>query len=67
MKILERNEITPLLKGKIEMADYKEQELLEYTNNPYIESLLSIFSEDDILEQFIAHRIYGKKFYLKIA
>lgn len=55
MRVLERNEITPLLKGKIEMANYKEQELVEYANNPFIEALPPIFSEDDILEQFIRY------------
>lgn len=57
MRVLERNNIVPILKGKIEMATYKEQELIEYVNNPFIESLPSIFTEDDILEQFTIYPI----------
>ncbi|MBM7616166.1 ATP-binding protein [Alkaliphilus hydrothermalis] len=57
MRVLERNNIVPILKGKIEMATYKEQELIEYSNNPFIESLPPIFTEDDILEQFTIYPI----------
>lgn len=42
-----------VLKGDFEEADYKEQALSEYSNNPFIEALPPIFSEDDILERFM--------------
>lgn len=52
MKSLEKiNNI--VLKGDIEHADYKPQMLSEYAQNPYIEALPPIFSEDDVLERFM--------------
>ncbi|MEC1722656.1 ATP-binding protein [Schinkia azotoformans] len=42
-----------VLKGDFEKADYKEQALSEYSNNPFIESLPPIFNEDDVLERFM--------------
>ncbi|ASS91884.1 ATP-binding protein [Aeribacillus pallidus] len=42
-----------VLKGDFEEADYKEQDLSEYSNNPFIEALPPIFSEDDVLERFM--------------
>lgn len=57
MRCLERNEITPLLKGKFEMANYKEQELIEYANNPFIEALPHIFSYNNILDRFTRYPI----------
>ncbi|MGF7060513.1 ATP-binding protein [Brassicibacter mesophilus] len=54
---MEKNKITPLLKGRIELACYKEQEIIEYANNPFIEALPPIFSEDDVLEQFTRYPI----------
>lgn len=57
MRCLERNEITPLLKGKFEMANYKEQELIEYANNPFIEGLPHIFSYNNILDRFTRYPI----------
>lgn len=42
-----------VLKGDFEEADYKEQELPEYCNNPFIEALPPIFTEDDVLERFM--------------
>lgn len=47
----------PLLKGKVELADYKEQELVEYTNNPFIEALPNIFSEEEVIDQFSRYPI----------
>lgn len=41
-----------ILKGDCEDASYKKQELNEYTNNPYIEALPKIFTEDDIIDNF---------------
>ncbi|MDI3537535.1 MAG: hypothetical protein PWP30_2017 [Eubacteriaceae bacterium] len=54
---MEKDKVTPLLKGRIEIANYKEQELREYTDNPFIEALPHIFSEDDVLEQFTRYPI----------
>ncbi|MBO0992594.1 ATP-binding protein [Bacillus sp. SD088] len=42
-----------VLKGEFEKGGYKEQPLSEYTNNPFIEALPPIFSEDDVLERFM--------------
>ncbi|MCT4605727.1 MAG: ATP-binding protein [Marinisporobacter sp.] len=57
MKSLDDNNIVPLLKGRIEEAQYKEQELEEYRNNPFIEALPPIFSENEILDRFIKYPI----------
>src|SRR5699024_3649911 len=40
-----------VLKGEFEKGTYKEQPLSEYTNNPFIEALPAIISEDDVLER----------------
>ncbi|MCR8855664.1 ATP-binding protein [Lysinibacillus fusiformis] len=48
-----RNSGNSVLKGEIEEAIYKEQILLEYNRNPFIEALPPIFSEDDVLERFM--------------
>lgn len=42
-----------VLKGDMEEACYKPQLLIEYSQNPFIESLPPIFSEDDVLERFM--------------
>src|SRR5699024_1379991 len=42
-----------VLKGEFERSLYKEQPLSEYTNNPFIEALPPIFSEDDVLDRFM--------------
>lgn len=42
-----------VLKGEFERSIYKEQPLREYTNNPFIEALPPIFSEDDVLDRFM--------------
>ncbi|HGH0916053.1 TPA: ATP-binding protein [Bacillus cereus] len=42
-----------VLKGDFEEANYKEQVLSEYDNNPLIEALPPIFDEDDVLERFM--------------
>lgn len=52
MRILEKmNNL--VLKGDFEEANYKEQALSEYDNNPFIEALPPIFDEDDVLERFM--------------
>lgn len=45
--------INLVLKGDFEEANYKEQALSEYSNNPFIEALPAIFTEDDVLERFM--------------
>lgn len=42
-----------VLKGDFEEAEYKEQALSEYGNNPFVEALPPIFDEDDVLERFM--------------
>jgi hypothetical protein len=42
-----------VLKGDFEEANYKEQALSDYCNNPFIEALPLIFTEDDVLERFM--------------
>ncbi|GAB6563728.1 ATP-binding protein [Bacillus cereus] len=42
-----------VLKGDFEEANYKEQALSEYDNNPFIKALPPIFDEDDVLERFM--------------
>lgn len=42
-----------VLKGNFEEAEYKEQKLSEYSENPFIEALPPIFSEDDVMDRFI--------------
>lgn len=47
------NKIDGILKGKIEIeCDYKTQYLEEYSNNPYIEALPQIFSDEEIIDMF---------------
>ncbi|MGP4074022.1 ATP-binding protein [Piscibacillus sp. B03] len=50
---LEKTNDAVVLKGEFEKAFYKEQPLNEYTNNPFIEALPSIFSEDDVMDRFM--------------
>ncbi|MGE4213439.1 MAG: hypothetical protein AB7E42_01510, partial [Anaerotignaceae bacterium] len=49
MKIKER---TTILKGDFEEAIYKKQKIQEYSNNPFIEALPSIFDEEDVIDRF---------------
>ena len=42
-----------VLKGDMEEANYKPQMLTEYAQNPFIEALPPIFSEDDVLNRFM--------------
>lgn len=42
-----------VLKGDVEVANYKPQQLTEYAQNPFIEALPPIFSEDDVLDRFM--------------
>jgi hypothetical protein len=40
-----------ILKGDVESAQYKMQELEEYSGNPFIEALPPIFSQDDVMDK----------------
>lgn len=42
-----------VLKGDMELAQYKPQMLSEYAQNPFIEALPPIFNEDDVLDRFM--------------
>ncbi|MEK4138784.1 ATP-binding protein [Kurthia sp. FSL E2-0154] len=42
-----------VLKGNFEEAAYKEQKLSEYSENPFIEALPPILSEDDVMDRFV--------------
>lgn len=58
MRSLKKNEDIVVLKGEFEKAEYKGQPLSEYDQNPFIEALPPIFSEDDVLDRFmVAPRI----------
>lgn len=41
-----------ILKGTVEEATYKEQEIKEYACNPFIEALPKIFSGEDVVRRF---------------
>lgn len=41
-----------ILKGKVEEATYKQQEIEEYSYNPFIEALPKIFTANDVVEKF---------------
>lgn len=41
-----------ILKGTVEEAIYKEQEIEEYACNPFIEALPEIFIEEDVVDKF---------------
>lgn len=43
---------TLILKGNLESAKYKEQAIKEYKNNPFIEALPHIFSDEDVIDRF---------------
>lgn len=60
MKSLEKID-NAILKGDFEEAFYKEQALVEYSNNPFIEALPPIFNEDDVLDRFMVTPKITKK------
>ncbi|RXI48178.1 ATP-binding protein [Clostridium tetani] len=49
---MKNNENIIILKGDTEKANYKIQSIEEYSNNPFIEALPNIFSEDDVIDRF---------------
>ena len=52
MKDVKSDEVINILKGECERANYKTQELDEYKNNPFIEALPNIFTEEDVVDKF---------------
>lgn len=52
MRVMIDKERITILKGSIEEAIYKKQEIEEYSDNPFIEALPNIFSVDDVIETF---------------
>lgn len=61
MRIVKNNENIIILKGDTEKANYKIQSIEEYLNNPFIEALPNIFSEDDVIDRFSVTPIIDKK------
>ncbi len=61
---MENNNIN-ILKGKVELAIYKDQELDEYKNNPFIEALPSIFSEDEVIDRFYNIPVFSEEYNTK--
>lgn len=49
---MQSKERTTILKGDFEEAVYKEQEIEEYSYNPFIEALPPIFDEEDVIDRF---------------
>ncbi|SFC41451.1 AAA domain-containing protein [Clostridium uliginosum] len=49
---MKNNEVISILKGECERANYKIQEIDEYKNNPFIEALPNIFTEEDVVDKF---------------
>lgn len=49
---MKNNEAIIILKGEYEKANYKLQELEEYNNNPFIEALPNIFTDDEVIDKF---------------
>ena len=52
MKDVKNSKTLNILRGGEENADYKQQELVEYKDNPFIEALPNIFNEDDVIDKF---------------
>lgn len=52
MKNVKNNQNIIILKGDTENANYKTQKIEEYSNNPFIEALPNIFTEDDVIDRF---------------
>lgn len=52
MRSVRNKEEIYILKGSCERASYKNQEIDEYNNNPFIEALPNIFTDDEVIEKF---------------
>lgn len=61
MKIVEIDNTLLVLKGDVEQAKYKLQELDEYNENPFIEALPPIFNEDEVIDKFTVSPLINNK------
>ncbi|WP_242841105.1 ATP-binding protein [Clostridium akagii] len=52
MKNVKNDEKIIILKGDTEIAKYKQQEIEEYSDNPFIEALPHIFNEEEVIDRF---------------
>ena len=52
MRNVKNDERIIILKGEIELANYKQQEIDEYRDNPFIEALPNIFTEEEVADRF---------------
>lgn len=52
MRDVKDNERIIILKGDAEKANYKVQELEEYSKNPFIEALPHIFTDEEVIDRF---------------
>lgn len=52
MSDVKANERIVILKGDTEKANYKAQEIEEYNNNPFIEALPNIFTDEEVIDRF---------------
>ena len=64
INLAEKNNIR-VLKGNLELANYKKQEISEYKDNPFIEALPHIFTEDDVIDKFYNIPIFEDDYKLK--
>lgn len=52
MRDVKDNERIIILKGDAEKANYKVQEIEEYSDNPFIEALPHIFTDEEVIDRF---------------
>jgi len=52
MRSLKNKDNIIIFKGNTEKANYKKQAIEEYADNPFIEALPDIFTEEDVIERF---------------
>jgi len=52
MRSLKNKDNIIIFKGNTEKANYKKQAIEEYADNPFIEALPNIFTEEDVIERF---------------
>ena len=55
------NKITLFNGGEAVKAEYREQVILEYAGNPFIEALPPIYSQDEVVEKLSIYPIYNEK------
>lgn len=61
MKNVKNDERIIILKGEVELANYKRQEIDEYRDNPFIEALPYIFTEEEVVDRFTVFPIISKE------